>query len=48
MTQAQTMFSHKFYSYGIMGVIHRIREWSYELHNVFQKINSPRTAKVYI
>ena len=49
MTQAQTKFSHKFYTFLIMRVIHRIRGWSYELQDLFLKNKqTPRIANVNI
>ena len=46
MTQAQTKSRHKLYAFRIVGVILRIRGWSYEPQDVFLKNKQiPRIAK---
>ena len=49
MTQTQTKSCHEYYAFPIMRVIHRIREWSYELQDVFLKNKqTPRIVNVNI
>ena len=49
MNQVQTKSRHKFYTFRIMIVIHRILGWWYELQDVlFKKKQAPRIGKVNI